>query len=56
MDYPRRRWQSVSPRVSERALTTSVNNIEHIESSSFNGIAVIKVYLQPQASVDVAIA
>jgi multidrug efflux pump subunit AcrB len=42
--------------VSERALTTSVNNIEHIESNSFNGIAVIKVYLQPQASVDAAIA
>src|ERR1700732_5265359 len=42
--------------VSERALTTSVNNIEHIESNSFNGIAVIKVYLQPQGSVDAAIA
>jgi CzcA family heavy metal efflux pump len=42
--------------VSERALTTSVNNIEHIESNSFYGIAVIKVYLQPQASVDAAIA
>ena len=42
--------------VSERALTTSVNNIEHIESNSFNGIAVIKVYLQPQSSVDAAIA
>jgi CzcA family heavy metal efflux pump len=42
--------------VSERALTTSVNNIEHIESNSFNGIAVIKVYLQPQTSVDAAIA
>ena len=28
--------------VSERALTTSVNNIEHIESNSFNGIAVIR--------------
>jgi Cu/Ag efflux pump CusA len=32
--------------VSERALTTTVNNIEHIESNSFNGIDVIKVYLQ----------
>jgi CzcA family heavy metal efflux pump len=42
--------------VSERALTTTVNNIEHIESNSFNGIDVIKVYLQPQASVDAAIA
>jgi multidrug efflux pump subunit AcrB len=42
--------------VSERALTTTVNNIEHIESNSFNGINVIKVYLQPGASVDAAIA
>jgi CzcA family heavy metal efflux pump len=42
--------------VSERALTTTVNNIEHIESNSFNGIDVIKVYLQPHASVDAAIA
>src|SRR6202048_5573090 len=42
--------------VSERALTTTVNNIEHIESNSFNGINVIKVYLQPHASVDAAIA
>jgi CzcA family heavy metal efflux pump len=42
--------------LSERALTTTVNNIEHIESNSFNGIDVIKVYLQPNASVDAAIA
>src|SRR5258705_3810376 len=42
--------------VSERASTTNVNNIEHIESNSFNGIAVIKIYLQPGASIDAAIA
>jgi multidrug efflux pump subunit AcrB len=42
--------------VSERASTTTVNNIEHIESSSFNGIAVIKIYLQPGSSIDAAIA
>ena len=42
--------------VSERALTTSVNNIAHIESNSFNGIAVIKVYLHQGASVDAAIS
>ncbi len=42
--------------VSERALTTTVNNIEHLESNTFNGIDVIKVYLQPGASVDAAIA
>jgi multidrug efflux pump subunit AcrB len=40
----------------ERALTTTVDNIEHIESQSLNGVAVVKVYLQPQANVDGAIA
>src|SRR5260221_1791794 len=42
--------------VSERAATTTVNGIEHIESNSFNGIAVIKIYLQPGSSIDAAIA
>jgi multidrug efflux pump subunit AcrB len=40
----------------ERASTTTVNNIEHIESNSFNGIAVVKIYLHPAASIDAAIA
>ena len=40
----------------ERALTTTVDNIEHIESQSLNGVSVVKVYLQPQANVDGAIA
>ena len=40
----------------ERALTTTVDNIEHIESQSLNGVAIVKVYLQPQANVDGAIA
>src|SRR5208282_258785 len=40
----------------ERALTVTVNNIEHIESTSYNGIGVIKVFLQPNASVDSAVA
>jgi multidrug efflux pump subunit AcrB len=40
----------------ERALTTTVANVEHIESQSLNGVSVIKVYLQPQANVDGAIA
>src|ERR1700720_4248386 len=39
----------------ERSLTTSVNNIEHIESQSLNGVSVIKVFLQPSGSVDQAI-
>src|ERR1700730_9156872 len=40
----------------ERSLTTSVNNIEHIESQSLNGVAVIKVFLQPSANIDGAIS
>ena len=40
----------------ERALTTTVGDIEHIESQSYYGVDVIKVYLQPQANVDGAIA
>ncbi len=38
----------------EKALTTLVDNIQHIESTSYNGFAVIKVYLQPGASLDTA--
>src|SRR5262245_15104732 len=38
----------------ERSLTTTVENIEHIESTTVAGQAVIKVFLQPHASVDTA--
>src|ERR1700680_3949664 len=38
--------------VTERNLTTVVDNIEHIESQSLYGIAVVKVFLQPNASID----
>ncbi|MGD0539151.1 MAG: efflux RND transporter permease subunit [Verrucomicrobiota bacterium] len=40
----------------ERPLTTTVNDIEHLESSSFNGVGIIKVFLQPGASVDAGVA
>jgi multidrug efflux pump subunit AcrB len=40
----------------ERALSITVNDIEHIESTSYNGIGVIKVFLQPGASVPAAVA
>jgi multidrug efflux pump subunit AcrB len=40
----------------ERSLTTSVNNIEHIESQSLNGVAVVKVFLQPSADINEAIS
>jgi CzcA family heavy metal efflux pump len=42
--------------VYERALTTTVNNIEHIESQSLNGIAVVKVFFQPGVNVGNAVA
>src|SRR5580692_4818943 len=38
--------------VFERALTTTVDNIEHLESTTVNGTAIVKVYLQPTASID----
>jgi multidrug efflux pump subunit AcrB len=40
----------------ERILGITVGNIQHIESTSYNGISVIKVFLQPGASVDAALA
>jgi multidrug efflux pump subunit AcrB len=42
--------------ITERALTTTVDNIEHIESQSLNGIAVVKVFLQPNANIQQGIA
>src|SRR6201995_1948320 len=42
--------------VTERNMTTIVDNIEHVESQSLYGIAVVKVFLQPNASIDRAIA
>jgi multidrug efflux pump subunit AcrB len=40
----------------ERVLTTTVDNIEHIESESLSGISVVKIFLQPKASVPRGIA
>ena len=40
----------------ERFLTTIVSNIDHVESQTINGSAIVKVYLQPGASTDQAIA
>jgi CzcA family heavy metal efflux pump len=40
----------------ERNLTTIVNDIEHIESQSLNGIAVIKVFFHPGVNISMAIA
>ncbi|MEI9892734.1 MAG: efflux RND transporter permease subunit [Chthoniobacter sp.] len=42
--------------VTERAMTTTVNNIEHIESQSYNGVSVIKVYFHEGAKVELGVA
>lgn len=42
--------------VHERIISVVVDNIEHIESTSYQGAGVIKVYLRPGASVDAAVA
>ena len=42
--------------VTERSLTTTVNDIEHIESQTLNGIAIVKVFLQPNANIQTATA
>src|SRR5437764_14757028 len=42
--------------VTERALTTTVDNIEHVESQSLYGVAVVKVFLQPTADIQRGIA
>lgn len=38
----------------QRALTTSVNDIEHIEANSYNGIGIVKIYFQPGADIRLA--
>ena len=40
----------------ERSLTTTVNDIEHIESTAYNGIGVIKVFFREGTSVDGGVA
>src|SRR5437764_14396949 len=41
---------------SERGLTTVVSDIEHIESTSLPGVSVIKVFFQPNANIQTALA
>ena len=40
----------------ERGLSVAVNDIEHTESTSLNGVAVVKIYFQPHANVQEALA
>ncbi len=51
--------QQMSQRIitlSERSLTTTVNNIEHIESQTLSGIGVIKIFFQPKVNIASAVA
>lgn len=41
---------------SERAVTTLVNDVEHIESESIDGTSVVKIYFQPTANIQTALA
>jgi multidrug efflux pump subunit AcrB len=40
----------------ERAMTTTVNDIEHIESQAYSGVTVTRVYFQPKVKIDMALA
>ena len=41
--------------INQRALTLTVNDIDHIEAESLNGTSVIKIFFQPGASISTAI-
>src|SRR5712671_3358355 len=57
-------YQGISPKdmsdritsVTERGLTTLVNDIDHIESQSLNGVAVVKIFFRPSANIQTALA
>lgn len=42
--------------ISERAITTTVSDIEHMESQSMSGVSVIKIFFQPSAKIEAAVA
>src|SRR5277367_3438353 len=42
--------------VFERALPTTVNNIEHIESQSLIGVGVVKIFFHPNTNIDFALS
>jgi len=42
--------------ISERSMTTTVNDIEHIESQSVSGISIIKIFFQPGTKIEAAVA
>src|SRR4051812_34834477 len=42
--------------VTERVLTASVNDIEHMESQAYTGVGVIRIYFRPKAKIEAATA
>ena len=42
--------------IHERSLSATVNDIEHVESNSYNGVGIIKVFLREGASIDAGVA
>jgi|SRR6187402_3174291 len=42
--------------VCERALTTTVNDIEHTQSESYQGVSVIRVFFQPSVKIELALS
>src|ERR1700733_15842757 len=40
----------------ERAVSTTVNDIEHIESQSMTGVSVTKLFFQPGSNIDIALS
>ena len=42
--------------ITERGLTTLVNDIEHIDSQSLNGVSVVKIFFRPNANIQTALA
>src|SRR5215471_8897608 len=40
----------------ERSLTTTVNDLEHMESQSYSGVSVTRIYFQPNAKIELALA
>jgi CzcA family heavy metal efflux pump len=42
--------------ICERSMTTTVNDIEHMESESYTGVSVIRVFFQPKAKVELALS
>src|SRR5882724_10249889 len=47
-------WQytGLNPEELEGRITTTVDNIEHIESTTVNGQAIVKIFLQPNSSLE----